>query len=106
MQQENSDMKTYITSDPSISLNYPVDQYKKLVEEEIEEYNGIEVTQDLREGGIHAFKGWEYWFKYLGYRVWKTSLLDEVVSYCDGIKDPKILSLGCGYGGYDLHKKN
>jgi len=34
--------------------------YKKLTEEEIQEYSNIEVTEDLREGGFHGHKAWRY----------------------------------------------
>ncbi len=76
--------------------------YRKLTREELEEYSNIEVTEDLREGGIHAQKAWGYWFRYLSERVWKTSLSKEIVSFCNEVDHPRILSLGCGYGGLEL----
>jgi len=76
--------------------------YQKLTKEELEEYSNIEVTKDLREGGIHAHKAWVYWFQYLAEHVWKTSLHGEIVSFSNTIDDPRILSLGCGYGGVEL----
>jgi SAM-dependent methyltransferase len=80
----------------------PSFDYKTLAAQEIEEYSNIEVTKDLREGGKHAQKAWDYWFRYLSVNVWKTSLNAEVVSFCNSIKNPRILSLGCGYGGHEL----
>ena len=80
----------------------PAFDYQTLTAEEIEEYSNIEVTEDLREGGIHAQKAWDYWFKYLSTNIWKTSLSAEIVSFCNTIDHPRILSLGCGYGGVEL----
>jgi ubiquinone/menaquinone biosynthesis C-methylase UbiE len=76
--------------------------YQKLKEDEVEKYSSIEVTKDLHEGGIHAQKAWAYWFQYLAREIWKTSLAEETVSFCNTIANPRILSLGCGYGGIEL----
>src|SRR5215469_6814226 len=76
--------------------------YSRLVEEEIQEYSHIEVTEDLREGGIHAQKAWAFWFQYLSGSVWKTSLDAEILQFCSEISEPHILSLGCGYGGHEI----
>jgi len=76
--------------------------YQKLKKEEIETYSSIEVTEDLYEGGIHAQKAWAYWFQYLVRDIWKTSLAEEIVSFCNTVASPRILSLGCGYGGVEL----
>jgi tRNA (mo5U34)-methyltransferase len=76
--------------------------YSKLVAEELEEYSNIEVTEELNEGGIHAAKAWGFWFQYLSQQVWKTSLGEEIVHFCSRISEPRILSLGCGYGGHEL----
>ena len=96
--------KNYITT----TRNVPIDwtrgfNYRKLVEEEIEEYSDIQVTEDLREGGNHANKAWGYWFKYLRETVWKTSIEKEAAAFCNNINNPRLLSLGCGYGGIDLY---
>jgi SAM-dependent methyltransferase len=92
-----------VTSAKEVEIDWTiVFDYLKLMDEEIEEYSSIEVTEDLREGGIHAQKAWEFWFKYLSERVWKTSLKSEVMQFCSGICEPTILSLGCGYGGVEL----
>jgi ubiquinone/menaquinone biosynthesis C-methylase UbiE len=72
------------------------------VEEEIEEFSNIELTEHLTQGGIHAQKAWGFWFQYLCEQVWKTSLPAEVLQFCSGIENPRILSLGCGYGGHEL----
>lgn len=75
--------------------------YDRLVKEEIEEYSNIEVTEDLREGGIHAHDSWAYWFQFLA-RKWGTFLKQEIVEFCESRHNPRILSLGCGYGGVEL----
>lgn len=76
--------------------------YKKLTEEELEEYSNIEVTRNLFEGGRHALKAWVYWSEFLTKRVWNTSIFNEISSFCNSIINPQILSLGCGYGGVEL----
>ncbi len=83
-----------------LTRNY---DYEKLVEEELDEYCNIEIRDDLREGGIHAIKAWDYWFRFLSEKIWKTELFSEVTSFANSIENPKILSLGCGYGGYELN---
>ena len=77
--------------------------YQRLIDEEIDEYCNIEVTEDLREGGVHALKAWDYWFIYLARNVWKTDFAREVVDYASRLSNPRILSLGCGYGGHELN---
>ena len=80
----------------------PAFDYEALTFDEIEEYSNIEVTEELREGGVHAQKAWDYWFQYLSKNIWKTSLHSEIVSFCNSLDNPRILSLGCGYGGVEL----
>lgn len=91
----------WATGNPEIDLTRTFN-YDKLVDEEIEEYSNIEVTEDLREGGIHAQNAWGYWFRYLAEQVWKTSLKDEIINACNDSGDGRILSLGCGYCGTEL----
>lgn len=77
--------------------------YERLVSEEIEEYDNIEVTTDLREGGIHAQAPWAEWFSFLNRYVMGRSLQEEVVAFCRLLRTPpRLLSLGCGYGGIEL----
>ena len=59
------------------------------------------ITPDLREGGIHAHDSWAYWFGYLRNK-WGTSLNEEIANFCNTRKNPRILSLGCGYGGVEI----
>ena len=80
----------------------PAFNYKKLTEQEVDEFSNIEVTKDLLLGGVHAQKSWGYWYRYLAEQVWKTNLCKEIVEFCNSIENPKILSLGCGFGGMEL----
>ena len=80
----------------------PAFDYERLTGEEIDTYSRIEVTEDLREGGIHAQNAWTYWFRSLSEHMWKTSLTKEIVEFCNSLENPRILSLGCGYGGVEL----
>lgn len=89
------------TAEAAIDLTKSYD-YQKLVEEEVREYDNIEVTEHLREGGVHAHKAWDYWFRYLCDRVWQTHFCNEIVIHCNQVDRPRILSLGCGYGGVEL----
>lgn len=75
--------------------------YAKLVEEEIAEYAQIEVTPQLREGGVHAHKAWDFYFRYLQ-QTWQTSYDRELLAAAQEFAQPRILSLGCGYGGIEL----
>jgi ubiquinone/menaquinone biosynthesis C-methylase UbiE len=101
---QNSPSEHYIFSTKDVSEDRTKRyDYKKLVAEELDEYCNIEVTDDLREGGIHAFKAWEYWFAFLAKNVWKTDLFQEIIAFANSISNPKILSLGCGYGGHELN---
>jgi len=76
--------------------------YRRLVTEEIDHYSGIEVKEDLTEGGVHAYKAWSYNHEYLNKNIFKTSFWNEVVDHANRHENPRLLSLGCGYGGVDL----
>jgi ubiquinone/menaquinone biosynthesis C-methylase UbiE len=77
--------------------------YQKLLNEELAEYEQVEVTDDLRLGGHHALGGWNYWFEYLVREVWHTSFNAEVIGHPAPPAGPlKVLSLGCGHGGLEL----
>src|SRR5688572_26399250 len=80
--------------------------YAKLVQEEVSEYSQVEVTEDLRLGGIHAQAAWGYWFEYLTEQVWKTNFGNEVVGHVPRGRTSnqpfRVLSLGCGHGGLEL----
>lgn len=75
--------------------------YEELTQEEIEHYSNIEITEDLKEGGIHANRAWERWYQFLA-SCWKTDLGTEIARACEAVDNPSVLSLGCGYGGMEL----
>jgi SAM-dependent methyltransferase len=76
--------------------------YRKLVAEELEHFSHIKVTDDLREGGIHAHKSWTFYYEYLTTHLFGQGFSDEVVAQAEQFEHPRLLSLGCGYGGHDL----
>jgi ubiquinone/menaquinone biosynthesis C-methylase UbiE len=78
-------------------------EYERLVKEEIEEYGKHEVTDDLLLGGVHAFKAWAYNFDYLYKNYFKTDVYKEVCRIACRRENPRLLSLGCGFGGHELH---
>lgn len=75
--------------------------YDRLVSEEIEHYSEIEVTEDLREGGVAANLAWHRWYEFLA-ASWKSSFVDKVVQAAETRPAPRLLSLGCGYGGMEI----
>src|SRR5262245_21409870 len=102
-ERELSDAKEFIgtTGDVRIDLTRG-GEYERLLDEEIEHYSAIEVTPDLREGGVHAQDSWTYYFRSLERDLFHTSFHREVVTHANRFEAPRLLSLGCGYGGHDL----
>ena len=78
------------------------EDYERLVAEEIAHYSDITVTDHLTEGGVHAHSSWSYYFDYLYRHHFKIWFYDAVWKAAQGKPSPRILSLGCGYGGHDL----
>lgn len=81
-------------------------EYRKLIEDEIAEYSGVEITDDLKLGGIHDFAAWHYYWKHVNKRVQGllgTSNIWPLLERNANQKEtPRILSLGCGHGGHEL----
>jgi hypothetical protein len=75
--------------------------YEVLIEEEIELYSALEVTEDLKEGGIAANRAWNHWYEYLA-ATWRTDFGSEIVEAASRAAEPRLLSLGCGYGGMEI----
>ncbi len=73
-------------------------QYDRLVNEEIEHYSAIDVTDDLLEGGVFTHDCWSFYFQYLARVLFHTSFDEEVAAHANQIDRPRLLSLGCGYG--------
>ena len=94
----------YITSTEKVfnDLTRTFD-YSKLVQEELDELSNIEVTEDLKVGGVHDFEAWKSWALYVQENFFKTSIYKETIDFANTIDAPKILSLGCGHGGHELH---
>jgi SAM-dependent methyltransferase len=78
------------------------DDYDRLVTEELEHYTEIAVTDELTEGGVHAYRSWGYYFEYLYSKRFGISFYDAVWTALEGRRSARVLSLGCGYGGHDL----
>jgi len=77
-------------------------EYGQLVAEEIEHYSDIEVSENLFEGGLHGCDAWTYNHRWLEKNIFKTSFPEEVAHQANRHENPRILSLGCGYGGMEL----
>lgn len=90
-----------MASEAAVDLTTDTD-YRRLVTEEIDHYSGIEIKEDLTEGGVHGFKAWAYNYKYLGEKIHGTYFRNEVADRANRYENPRLLSLGCGYGGVDL----
>jgi SAM-dependent methyltransferase len=78
------------------------EQYDRLVTEELDHYDEVAVTEGLTEGGVHAHKSWSFYFGYLNSKHFGTSFHEAVCAALKGRESPRVLSLGCGYGGHDL----
>src|ERR1041384_8193685 len=89
------------THDVKIDLTLGT-QYDRLVNEEIDHYSAIDVTKDLLEGGIFSHDSWSFYFHYLAKTLFHTQFDEEVAAHANQIDRPRLLSLGCGYGGHDL----
>jgi len=64
----------------------------RLVNEEIEHYSAIDVTNDLLEGGIFTHDCWSFCFQYLARTLFHTSFDEEVAARANQIDCPRILS--------------
>ncbi len=90
------------TADGVLLDQTETDQYQRLVAEEIEHYDNVTITETLTEGGVHAFECWRFYFEYLHSKHCGTSFCDAVWDVLRQRQAPRVLSLGCGYGGHDL----
>jgi SAM-dependent methyltransferase len=103
MQQNDVDSNDLISTTSTLDIDLTRGTpYQELVAEEIEHYSSIPITDDLKEGGVHAHKSWAFYFDYLNKTVFGRGFLDEVVAQAEQFERPRLLSLGCGYGGHDL----
>lgn len=89
------------TSNVEIDLTQGTD-YQRLIDEEVEHYSHIEVTDKLTEGGFASHKSWAFYFDYLDKKVFGRGFDDEIVFQAEQFDHPRLLSVGCGYGGIEL----
>lgn len=80
--------------------------YKRLLEEEKSHFKGVELTEDLREGGAHASGAWNYYWSGVA-KVLDRAGVSRFGEYLSrrfrGLSRPiKVLSLGSGYCGHEL----
>jgi SAM-dependent methyltransferase len=83
--------------------------YARLLDEEKEHYSHIEVTEGLKEGGIHASSAWEYYWQGIGRRITPSGFSDMAayLSRAASGSGPthrpiEVLSLGSGYCGHEI----
>jgi SAM-dependent methyltransferase len=103
MQQHDVDPDDLISTTSSVDIDLTRGTaYQELVADEIEHYSNIPVTDDLKEGGVHAHKSWAFYYAYLNKSLFGRGFSDEVAVQAEQFERPRLLSLGCGYGGHEL----
>lgn len=103
MQQHDVDPDDLISTTSSVEIDLTRGTpYQELVAEEIEHYSSIQTTDDLTEGGVHAHKSWAFYYDYLEKHLFGRGFADEVAVQAEQFERPRLLSLGCGYGGHEL----
>ena len=80
--------------------------YGRLIEEEKDHYSRIEVTSDLKEGGVHASSAWQHYWEGVARIIGPTDFGD-LAGYVSrrfaSLQRPiEVLSLGSGYAGNEL----
>ena len=80
--------------------------YEHLIAEEKNHYSKIEITKDLKEGGVHSSSAWHYYWTRVG-QVLNSSQFANMPAYLSRtlahLQRPiYILSLGSGYCGHEL----
>ncbi len=82
--------------------------YDRLLREEKEHYSKIEVTEGLKEGGIHASSAWEYYWRGIADRIAPGGFGDMAAYLSRPGSRPaagrpiEVLSLGSGYCGHEI----
>ncbi len=80
--------------------------YERLIEEEKAHYTQIELTEDLKEGGIHAHDAWHYYWKPVQAAIAASEVADlaTFLERRHGSLDRpiSIISLGSGYCGHEI----
>jgi SAM-dependent methyltransferase len=79
--------------------------YQRLLEEEKEHYSHIEVTEGLKEGGVHASSAWQYYWEGVARRIAPGGFAD-LAAVLGSLGSPErtieVLSLGSGYCGHEI----
>lgn len=80
--------------------------YERLIEEEKAHYSEIEITDDLKEGGVHAHDSWHYYWMGIAAVIDRTpfsNLAGFLEERFAGLGRPlRILSLASGYCGHEI----
>ena len=79
--------------------------YDTLVREELSDFTKVERTSDLKLGGIHDFDAWKYYWEHVTRKVIEQlgeSLWKYLAYQANKLHSPRILSLGCGFGGIEI----
>jgi SAM-dependent methyltransferase len=80
--------------------------YGRLIAEERAHFSDIAITDELKEGGAHANKSWEYYFQRVGAVIAKSGFADVAAYLCRSAADAdrplEILSLASGYCGNEI----
>jgi SAM-dependent methyltransferase len=80
--------------------------YAQLIEEEKAHFSDVVVTDELKEGGAHANKSWDYYFQRVGNVIAKNgfaNLADYLCQIAPSMNRPlEILSLASGYCGHEI----
>lgn len=87
---------------PDLTKNY---DYARLVDEEKRHYTDIEVTADLKEGGVHAGDCWQYYWQRVAEDLASGPVaIGDYLQQCfpDDTGTLKVLSLGSGYCGNEI----
>lgn len=81
-------------------------EYERLIREEMEHYAQIEVTDDLKEGGVHASSAWHHYWDRVKPVIQGSGFgnmgayLSQAFSHLE--RPIEVLSLGSGYCGHEL----
>lgn len=80
--------------------------YERLLEEEKAHYSEIEITEDLKEGGVHAHDSWHYYWIGVAAVIAHTPFSDFAGfltrRFADLDRPLRILSLASGYCGHEI----
>ena len=79
--------------------------YQRLLEEEREHYSEIEVTAELKEGGVHASSAWQYYWERVARRIAPSEFGDLAAVLAPlgrAGRTIEVLSLGSGYSGHEI----